>query len=109
MAANDVSMETTAEIQVPLSILKDNEVSFTYPDSMFCPFMLLMKQEPDVDPEYREKLFTLREMEALIESRGLPGDGWQPDLPAGLSHYIEAQAWNQHALQRYLEDAGWTA
>ena len=100
-SVDPVTMQTTDEIRVPLAILDEDEVSFTYPDSMYCSFMRHMNLDPGIDPKYDGKVFTLKEIEGLIISDGLPGQGWKPDLPAHLSRYIEAQVWNQEALAEY--------
>jgi hypothetical protein len=102
-SVDPVTMQTTDEIRVPLAILEEDEVSFTYPDSMFCTFMRHMNLDPAIDPKYDGKVFTLREIEKLIISDGLPAQGWNPELPARLSRYIEAQVWNQRTLVEYMK------
>jgi len=101
-SADMVTMETTAEIRVPMTILREDKVSFTYPDSMFCAFFRQMNWDPKINSKYDGKVFTLTEIELLIASDGLPAEGWKPESPADLSHYIEAQVWNQTVLEEYL-------
>jgi hypothetical protein len=102
-APDPVTLATTAEIQLPLSIFKECEVSFTYPDSMISA-MLAYEKDPKVYlPEYHGKVFTLSEICSLVEAKGLPGEKWGTDLPSDLANYIEAQVWNRQPLLEYLE------
>ena len=101
------TMEETGEIQVPLSVFDEQEISFTYPDSMLSDTMVSKKGHPEYDPEYHGRLFTLTEMEKLICRKSLPVGGWHPDLPAALAHYIEMQVWNQTVLDDYLISICW--
>lgn len=101
-AVDSVTMATTDEIRVPLSLFSDSEISFTFPDSMFSA-MMNQRGEPILpDSPYRGQALTLREMELLIGEHDLPVSGWRPNLPSHLDHYIEAQVWNAAVLQDYL-------
>ena len=102
-SVDPVTMETTDEVRVPLAVLEEGEVSFTFPDSMYCTFMRNMSLDPAIHPKYDGKVFTLKEIEELVLSDGLPAQGWNAELPAHLSHYIEAQVWNQDALVEYVK------
>lgn len=95
------TLATTVEIQVPLSIFRECEVSFTYPDSMVS-FMLENQRNPEYYlPEYHGKVFTLSEIRSIVEANGLPGDKWGTNLPSHLANYIEAQVWDHEALLAY--------
>ena len=99
--ADAATLATTSEMQVPLSIFRECDVSFTYPDSMVS-FML--ENEKDAGyylPDYHGKVFTLSEIHSIVESNGLPGEGWGTNLPSYLANYIEAQAWNHKPLLEY--------
>lgn len=106
-AADEVTLATTAEIQIPLSIFQEGEVSFTYPDSMLTLLLAHQKDPEYYQPEYHGKLFTLSEICSIVERNGLPEEGWATNLPIFLPHYIEAQVWNHQLLlayKRQLED-----
>jgi hypothetical protein len=103
--ADPVTVATTAEVQVPLGILRECDVSFTYPDSMVSAMMAAEKNPQYYEPEYHGKVFTLKEIEQLIDVKGLPGEGWETRMPAHLAHYIEAQVWNREALEEYLRES----
>jgi hypothetical protein len=95
------TLATTIEIQVPLSIFRECDVSFTYPDSMIS-FMLGNQRTLEYYlPEYHGKVFTLSEIRSIVEANGLPGDKWGADLPSHLANYIEAQVWDHEPLLAY--------
>ena len=95
------TLATTVEIQVPLSIFRECDVSFTYPDSMIS-FMLDHQRNPEYYlPEYHGKVFTLCEIRSIVEANGLPGDKWGANLPSHLANYIEAQIWDDEPLSEY--------
>jgi hypothetical protein len=100
-AADAVTLATTSEIQVPLSLFRECDVSFTYPDSMVS-MLLTNQQDPDYYlPDYHGKVFTLPEIRSIVESNGLPGEKWGSNLPSFLANYIEAQVWNHKPLVEY--------
>jgi hypothetical protein len=101
-AGDPITLQTTDEIRVPLSILREDEVSFTYPDSMVSALICQHKDASYYEPEYHGKAFTLQEMERIISVRGLPGEGWETSMPKHYAHYIEAQVWNKSVLEDYL-------
>ena len=92
---------TTVEIHVPLSLFKECELSFTYPDSMVSYLIAQEKGSKYYLPEYHGKVFTLPEIRSIIEANGLPGEKWGTNLPQDLANYIEAQVWNREALMEY--------
>ena len=104
-AIDAVTQATTAEIQVPLRLFQECDVSFTYPDSMVS-FMAADRKDLEYYlPEYHGKLFTLSEIRSIIEANGLPGERWGTNLPSHLANYIEAQVWNQKPLQEFKRKA----
>ena len=95
------TLATVLEINVPLSVFGEDEVSFTYPDSMVS-FMLDHQRGSEYYlPEFNGKVFTLSEIRSIIEARGMPGDQWGTALPGTLGNYIEAQVWNHEPLLAY--------
>jgi hypothetical protein len=100
-AADAATHATTTEIQVPLSLFQECDVSFTYPDSMVSFLAANQKESEYYLPEYHGKLFTLSEILSIVESNGLPGERWGTNLPSFLANYIEAQVWNQKPLLKY--------
>jgi hypothetical protein len=100
-AADPATLATTAEILVPLSLFEECDISFTYPDSMVSIPLADQKDSEYYLPDYHGKLFTLSEIRSIIESHGLPGEGWATNLPDSMPNFIEAQVWNQEPLREY--------
>jgi hypothetical protein len=95
------TLATTLEIQVPLSIFRECDLSFTYPDSMVSAMLDKEKNPEYYLPEYHGKVFTLSEIRSIVEANGLPGHKWGTSLPSYLANYIEAQIWNHEPLLAY--------
>lgn len=100
-AIDAATLATTVEIQVPLSLFQECDISFTYPDSMVSSMVADQKESEYYLPDYHGKLFTLSEILSIVESNGLPGEKWGANLPSFLANYIEAQVWNQKPLLEY--------
>ena len=96
-----VTLATTEQIQVPLSLFQEWDVSFTYPDSMVSFLLATQKESEYYLPEYHGKVFTLYEIRSIVESSGLPGEKWGTNLPSSMPNYIEAQIWNHEPLLEY--------
>ncbi len=105
-ASDPKTLETTEIIRVPLSAVSEVQVSFTYPDSMVSALMAAEKNPAYYEPEYHGQVFTLSEMEQIIQKKGLPGEGWETRMPKHYAHYIEAQVWNRKALVEYHQRHG---
>ena len=102
-AVNALTLATTGEIKVPLSLFTAADISFTYPDSMVSA-MLAYHQDPRYYlPEFHGKLFTLPAILAILAERGLPGETWGNNLPDGWANYIEAQVWNRAVLLEWRQ------
>lgn len=96
-----VTLATTTEIELPISLFQECDVSFTYPDSMVS-FLLARDKDPDYYlPDFHGRVFTLSEIQCIIEASGLPGERWGNNLPGSIPNYIEAQVWNQAVLLDY--------
>lgn len=95
------TLATTVEIEVPLSLFGEFDISFTYPDSMVS-FLLNQEKNPNYyQPEYHGQVFTLGEIRSIVEANGLPGYKWGTNLPDDLANYIEAQVWSHEPLSAY--------
>lgn len=95
---DEITLDTTEEIEVPLSIFNESDISFTYPDSMVS-YALARQKDPELYlPDYHGKVFTLSEITKIINKNGMPGEGWKTNLPKELANYVEAQVWNKKPL-----------
>jgi hypothetical protein len=96
-----VTLATTTEIEVPLALFEECDVSFTYPDSMVSFLLAREKESAYYLPEFHGKVFTLSEILSIVESSGLPGEKWGTNLPSAMPNYIEAQVWKYQPLLEY--------
>ncbi len=97
------TLATTAQIEVPLYLFKEGDISFTYPDSMVSYLIASQPESEYYLPEYHGKVFTLSEIRSIVEANGLPGEKWGTNLPISLPNYIEAQVWNHEPLLKYTK------
>jgi hypothetical protein len=97
------TLATTNQVQVPLSLFRDSDVSFTYPDSMVSFLLAQDKGSEYYLPDYHGKVFTLSEIHSVIRLNGLPGEKWGTNLPVLWPNYIEAQVWNHEPLLGYRQ------
>ena len=95
-----------AKIEIPLCEFTEQEVSYTFVDSMYS--LVLSKDKPPeyYQPEYHGKVFTLSEIEAIIVKKGEPEKGWWGNLPRDFFPYIEAQVWHQEKLFEIIKSRG---
>ena len=105
-ALDATTVATTAEIEVPLALLKACDVSFTYPDSMVSAILASQKDPAYYLPGFHGCVFTLAEIETIVEELGLPGETWGASLPSHMANYIEAQVWNHEPLLEYNRALG---
>jgi hypothetical protein len=90
------------EIQISLTAFDEGDLSFTYPDSMISFWLGHDPTSVLYLPEFHGKVFTRREILALVDRMGDPEGGWGRNLPPELAPYIEAQVWNFDQLKGWL-------
>jgi hypothetical protein len=90
------------EIQLPLALFSETDVSFTFPDSMVSRWLGAARPEEYFLPDFHGKVFTLGEIRKIVEALGLPEEKWGIPLPPDTGPYIEAQVWNRSPLERPL-------
>jgi len=105
MLEKNTCTETLGKIQIPISFFKEEDVSFTYIDSMFSFELGQDKASEYYQQEYHGKVFTLAEILSIIKEKGAPMDDWWGKLPADFFPYIEAQVWNHKLLKEYLQQS----
>ena len=98
---DEFTLKTTAMIEIPFSLCKCEEVSFTYPDSMVSTLIENEKNMDYYDPDLHGKVFTYEEIKKVIEERGYPGYKWKTKMPEHFANYIEAQVWNYDTFSQY--------
>lgn len=82
-------------LAIPLTAFAPEQVSFTYGDLF--PAMRYGDGKP-----YRQQVYTLADLPALIDRYGLP-QNWNSDGKNGPDRYIEAQIWDDAPLAAYRE------
>ena len=93
-----------AEIRVPLSEFTEDDISFTFPDSMVSRWFAMEKPQELYMPAYHGVVFTCTEILALVEEKGLPEESWKLNLPEEFGAYIEAQVWNHEMLKEFVKN-----
>jgi hypothetical protein len=91
------------KILIPLAVLQEDDVSFTFPDSMVSHWLSRDKPPEYYLPDYHGHVFTLSEILAIVETRGMPEEKWRVNLPSHVGSYIEAQVWNHKLLLKYAK------
>ncbi len=81
------------KLVLPLSLFSAEDVSFTYPDSLYkVPLDDLGRLNCDRDPA--PCVYRLEELEEVIQKYRV----YEYD-----NHYVEAQIWNDEPLEKYLK------
>lgn len=100
---NTENKSLACQIQIPLEIFDEMEISFTYPDSMLTLLLAYQKDPNYYLPEYHGKLFTLKEINEIINTKGIPCKDWNTILHQKMPNYIEAQVWNKEKVMEYYK------
>ena len=103
LVENAPDREVGAVIRIPLSILTEFDVSFTYPDSMISLWFGREKPPEYYQPDLHGRIFTLPEIQSIVEMKGMPEEDWKINLPKDLAPYIEAQVWKHELLFEYIK------
>ncbi len=80
-------------VRAHVSEFPANQLSFSYGD-LFPTFSSRVTD----GREYRQQIYTLEEIEELIDRYGFPQD-WNPQGIHGPERYIEVQVWSDEAVQ----------
>jgi hypothetical protein len=82
-------------IQMPISDFNPDTVSFTYPDSMISYWLKSQTEQAFYRSEYHGRVFTLSEINLIIERVGIPDREWHTDESRKYDLFIEAQVWER--------------
>ncbi|MDB5553741.1 MAG: hypothetical protein JWL86_3725 [Rhizobium sp.] len=94
---------------MPLALFSPKVLTFTFPDSMASlPIATLESHRPERRP-YHGKVFTLQEIEEVIEEFGLPDKHWQVDHLRRFDRFIEVQVWDDRPILEFLDRSGSSA
>ena len=76
MVANAPKRESNAEIRIPLAVVTEFDVSFTYPDSMISRWFGREKPADYYQPDLHGQIFMLSEILSLVAVKGMPEEDW---------------------------------
>lgn len=90
-------------IEIELSAIPENVISFTFPDSMMSYLIAEDRFEPfaKFKMPYHGEVFCLNEIEALISKYGMPDETDPTNIEHG-NRIIEAQVWDLSLLEDFL-------
>lgn len=103
---NNLATLGLEKLQIPLSIFSEQDISFTYPDSMVTYWLGMDKDAAHNQSGYYGRIFTLSDIGLLEEIYGAPEEKGQTSLWEGMGpfiEYVEAQIWNHKPLFDYLK------
>ena len=93
--------EHPQKIQVPLSEVPSELISFTYTDSWYAYVDFDLNRRPVPRKRQYEMVYRIDELEDLVDDFGWPGD--QKDDPnCRYDFYVEAQVWAEEPLLRFM-------
>jgi hypothetical protein len=87
------------KVQIPVSIFNENEISFTFPDSMVSFWIARDKPDAFYNPRYHGHTFTLSEIKSLITNDLM--NNIESMHPQGTIPYVEAQIWNHEIVKKF--------
>ena len=93
-----------AKVKLPLSIFKESDISFTFPDSMVSKWLSREKPENLYNELYHGKIFLMPEVLVIIKQKGVPEYEWELNLPENIPPYIEGQIWNYQPILEYVKE-----
>jgi len=88
----------TGKISIPLNQIDNNDISFTYPDSMVSRWLGNSKPIELYNPKYHGKVFSKDEVLNLINEVGILENSGKSVFPVNMPPYIEAQIWNKNII-----------
>ncbi|MTI31241.1 hypothetical protein [Xanthovirga aplysinae] len=93
-------------VKIPLSALKAEHISFTYPDSMVS---FQFYDEPKLATyrkDFNGQVYLLNEIGKVINEYGLPSENkWQSEEELKFDRYIEVQVWDDTVIKKYQNKA----
>jgi len=97
----EMQSQKIEKIEIPITLFDEDELSFTFIDSMYTIELGEKKTPEYYQEEYHAKLFTLSEIKEIIGVKGEPSGNWWGNLPSDFFPYVEAQVWNHEKLNLF--------
>ncbi|MBF2004104.1 MAG: hypothetical protein IGS49_01155 [Chlorogloeopsis fritschii C42_A2020_084] len=92
-----------AKLRLPLSLFTSNMISFTYPDSMPSLAISTLERGEAYRKPFHGKVFTLEEINDIVQAYGLPGDKWKYEEYWRYDRFIEVQIWDDRPIWNFLQ------
>ena len=94
----------SATIIIPLDSISDEDISFTFPDSMASRLFRLDQQYKYFNPEYHGIVFSKTGIKRIIDKFGIPKWNNAQNREEAHDYFIEAQLWNDKYIAAYLKE-----
>ncbi len=95
---------------MPLRMIPEGVVTFTYPDSMASHALATRDVHHGDRQPYHGRIYTKTDIACAIEQYGMPGDRWMTDPSKRYDRFIEVQVWDERPILAFLKgDIGLTA
>jgi hypothetical protein len=88
-------------VSAALSRIDSEALSFTFTDSYFNFSDANLRGIPIPPRPYHRRVYRLEDLPALIGKFGLPGERWRSEPDRIFDVYIEAQIWDDRALEAF--------
>ncbi|MBI2850763.1 MAG: hypothetical protein HYX80_06955 [Chloroflexi bacterium] len=91
-----------ATISIPLDSIANEDISFTFPDSMASRLFKQDKQYRYFNPEYHGIVFSKMGIKRIIDKFGIPQWNNAQNRDEAHDYFIEAQLWNDEYISKFL-------
>ncbi|MDM9380264.1 hypothetical protein QUB80_06050 [Chlorogloeopsis sp. ULAP01] len=91
------------KLRLPLSLFTSDMISFTYPDSMPSLAIATLERGKAYRKPFHGKVFTLEEINDIVQTYGLPGDKWKYEDYWRYDRFIEVQIWDDRPIWNFLQ------
>ncbi|MCJ8347619.1 hypothetical protein MJH12_18940 [bacterium] len=85
-------------IEIDLSCIPEDQISFTYPDSMVSKWLSTQQNQIYFQETYHGQVFSKKEILTLMKSLKFPENEWKVDLNRKYDFFVEAQIWDKSLL-----------
>ena len=91
-----------ATIVIPLDSISDEDISFTFPDSMASRYYQNNQQDKYFNLEYHGIVFLKSGIKRIIDKFGIPQWNRAENREEVHDYFIEAQLWNENYIAAYI-------
>jgi hypothetical protein len=88
--------------KIPLSWINENQISFTFFDSMYSYRLGRDKPSEYYQERYHGKIFTKKEILKIVKEKQESAENWWGKIPKDYFPFIEAQVWDHELLKEEI-------